>query len=100
MAPSTEVPTSAAPPSRHAGSPLAQAQQAFAAGRYRDTLTFADEVVAQGGPRALDARVLIGKARNALGQHAEAVRALRMVLDRDPTHRGAREALTAMGETP
>ena len=88
--------TSAAP--THRSSPLAQAQQAFAAGRYAETLALANQAVAQGGPRALDARVLIGKARNAMGQRAEAVRALRMVLERDPNHRGAREALAAMGE--
>ena len=83
----------------HASDRFETAMQAFAAGRYPDTIARASEVVAQGGARALDARVLIGKARNAMGQRAEAVRALRMVLDRDPTHRGARSALTAMGET-
>ncbi len=95
------VDAGAPPPSvaRHAPSAYALAQQSFAAGRYPETIARANEAVAQGGARALDARVLIGKARNAMGQRAEAVRALRMVLDRDPTHRGARSALAAMGET-
>ena len=88
-----------APARRSATNPLSLAQQSFAAGRYQDTIAHASDAVAQGGRGALDARVLIGKARNAMGQRVEAVRALRMVLERDPGHRGARQALAAMGES-
>ncbi|MBP6833597.1 MAG: serine/threonine protein kinase, partial [Deltaproteobacteria bacterium] len=98
-APSVVVDAGAPPARRSAHSALSLAQQSFAAGRYQETIAHANDAVAQGGRGALDARVLIGKARNAMGQRAEAVRALRMVLERDPGHRGARQALSAMGES-
>ncbi len=98
-APVVVVDAGAAPSRRSPHSALALAQQSFASGRYQETIAHANEAVAQGGRGALDARVLIGKARNAMGQRAEAVRALRMVLERDPGHRGARQALAAMGES-
>jgi hypothetical protein len=97
--PSVVVDAGAPPARRSAHSALSLAQQSFAAGRYQETIAHANDAVAQGGRGALDARVLIGKARNAMGQRAEAVRALRMVLERDPGHRGARQALSAMGES-
>jgi len=98
-APAAVVDAGAPPSRRSAHSALSLAQQSFAAGRYQETIAHANDAVAQGGRGALDARVLIGKARNAMGQRAEAVRALRMVLERDPSHRGARQALSAMGES-
>jgi serine/threonine-protein kinase len=76
-----------------------QARQALEAGQPERAATLAEDAIAagQGGVRA---RNLLGLALMRSGRRAEALRAWRLVLAREPDNAEARRYLTMAGESP